>query len=150
MNDRSTHSHSPLRLPPLSPAAGKPLYEQLIEGIRREISSGRLVPGQPLPSFRELAEQTLVSLITVKRAYEDLEREGLIYCRSGLGTFVAEQGQVRSRAVKSARAEELIRQAVREARDAGLAQEEVLSLTKRLMKETGPVAWKQTQSKSGG
>jgi len=141
--------YTPLHLPPVSPAAGKPLYEQLIEGIKREISSGRLAPHQPLPSFRELAEQTLVSLITVKRAYEDLEREGLIYCRSGLGTFVAERGRDRSRAVKSAHAENLIRQAIREARDAGLTQEELLALMKRLVKETGTSAWKKPQSKSG-
>lgn len=124
-----------LLLPPISPAAPKPLYEQIVDGIKREISAGRLAPNAPLPSFRALAEDLLVSLITVKRAYDELEREGIIYRKQGLGTFVSENGVHRSREVKHARAEDLLRQALREAAEAGLSDYELLTLVKRLLRK---------------
>ncbi len=74
---------------PISPAATGPLYQQIVNGFKREIGEARLSGGTPLPSFRLLAEQLLVSIITVKRAYEELERDGIIYRRQGIGTFVA-------------------------------------------------------------
>ena len=72
-----------LTLPPISAAAPGTLYQQIVDGLKREVSEGRLAPGSPLPSFRSLAEELLVSVITVKRAYEELEREGIIYRRQG-------------------------------------------------------------------
>ena len=89
-------------LGPISPAAAGTLYQQIVDGLKREISEGRLPPGAPLPSFRQLAEDLLVSVITVKRAYEELERAGIIYRRQGLGTFVADHGGDRSREAKLA------------------------------------------------
>jgi GntR family transcriptional regulator len=114
-----------LLISPVSPASPGPLYQQIVDGIKREVSEGRLPAGSPLPSFRALAEDLMVSLITVKRAYEELEREGIIYRRQGLGTFVSEDGTDRSREVKRDRAEDLLREALREAREAGLSAEEV-------------------------
>jgi GntR family transcriptional regulator len=70
----------------------------------------------------------MVSVITVKRAYEELEREGIIFRRQGLGTFVAENGDDRSREAKVQRAGELMREAVREAAEAGLKEREILDL----------------------
>src|SRR5215470_14998824 len=93
-----------LRLGPISAASPGALYRQIIDAIKREVAAGRLAPGSPLPSFRALAEELLVSLITVKRAYEELEREGIIFRRQGLGTFVAERGHDRTRAVRRAAA----------------------------------------------
>jgi GntR family transcriptional regulator len=117
-----------LIIPPISPAGPGTLYEQIVEGLTREISEGRLAPGTPLPSFRVLAADLLVSVITVKRAYEDLEREGLVYRRQGLGTFVAEAAGDKSREAKRARAEALIREALREASEAGLSHREITRL----------------------
>ncbi len=114
-----------LSLPPISPAAPGALYDQIINGLKREISEGRLVPGAPLPSFRQLAADLMVSVITVKRAYEELEKEGIIFRRQGLGTFVAEQGGDRSRESKLTHARELIAEAAREAEEAGIARREV-------------------------
>ena len=125
-----------LLIPPISPAAG-PLYQQIVDGLKREISEGRLMPGTALPSFRALAEDLLVSVITVKRAYEDLERDGIIYRRQGLGTFVAEAARDRSREVKRQRAEALLRDAIREATEAGLRPEEILRLLKSLIRNEG-------------
>ena len=83
-----------------------------------------------------LAEQLLVSIITVRRAYEELEREGIIYRRQGLGTFVAADGRERSRAAKRVRAEALIRSAIQEAREAGLSSAEARAFVSRVTTET--------------
>ncbi|MFM2294928.1 MAG: hypothetical protein RLZZ350_1341 [Verrucomicrobiota bacterium] len=119
---------------PISPAADGALYQQIVDRIKREISEGRLKPGVALPSFRQFAEDLLVSVITVKRAYEELEREGIIFRRQGLGTFVAELGHDRSREAKLDTAQELFREAAREAAEAGLKQSEILELAHKIIK----------------
>ena len=126
-------------LGPISPAADGTLYQQLVDGLKREISEGRLKPGAPLPSFRQLAEDMLVSVITVKRAYEELEREGIIFRRQGLGTFVAERGADRSREAKLAAARDLLREGFREAAEAGLKPAELAALAQEILKEK-PIA----------
>jgi GntR family transcriptional regulator len=120
-------------LGPISPAAPGTLYQQIVDGLKREISEGRLAPGAALPSFRVLAEDLLVSVITVKRAYEELEQEGIIYRRQGLGTFVADRGLDRSRTAKLNAAKDLIRQATREAAEAGLTPAEILELARQII-----------------
>lgn len=125
-----------LLIAPISAAAG-PLYQQIVDGVKREISEERLPPGTALPSFRALAEDLLVSVITVKRAYEELERDGIIYRRQGLGTFVAEAARDRSREVKRQRAESLLRDAIREATEAGLGRDQILRLLKSLLRHEG-------------
>jgi GntR family transcriptional regulator len=120
---------------PISPAASGTLYQQIIDRLKREVSEGRLKPGEALPSFRQLAEDLLVSVITVKRAYEELEREGIIFRRQGLGTFVAEQGHDRSRETKLATARNLLAQGFREASEAGLKPVELLDLAREVLKE---------------
>jgi GntR family transcriptional regulator len=126
-----------LLIPPISPAAPGPLYQQIVDGIKREIGDGRLAPGSPLPSFRALAEQLLVSVITVTRAYAELEREGIIYRRQGLGTFVSDLAGDRNREAKTARARGLLQQALREAAEAGLTDDEVEELLHRAMRHRG-------------
>ncbi len=123
----------PLIIPPISAAAPGALYEQIVEGFKREISEGRLLPGTVLPSFRLLAEQLRVSVITVKRAYEELERDGIVCRKQGLGTFVAEQGSDRSRSVKIARARDLLAEARKQGLEAGLSDPEILSLLKSII-----------------
>lgn len=124
-----------LIIPPISPAAGGALYDQIVQGFKKEISAGRLKAGAPLPSFRALAEDLMVSVITVKRAYEELERAGIIYRKQGLGTFVADCGEDRSRQVKVERARDLMAQATREAKEAGLQGAEIVELLKSVMAE---------------
>ncbi|MFC1735018.1 GntR family transcriptional regulator [Candidatus Hydrogenedentota bacterium] len=119
---------------PVSSAAPGPLYQQIIDGIKREISEGRLETGTPLPSFRALAEELLVSLITVKRAYEELEREGIIFRKQGLGTFISENGAARSREVKRERTEDLLREALREGAEAGLSDKELMAMARKMLK----------------
>jgi GntR family transcriptional regulator len=122
---------------PISPAAEGALYQQIIDGVKREVNEGRLKSDSALPSFRQLAEDLLVSVITVKRAYEELEREGIIYRRQGLGTFVSRNGHDRSREIKLNAAQELFHQAAREATEAGLKSAEILELAERIIKERG-------------
>ena len=124
-----------LRLGPISPAAPGPLYRQIVEAVKREVASDRLPSGSPLPSFRVLAEELLVSLITVKRAYEELEREGIIYRHQGLGTFVAEKGSQRTKATKREAAREALRDAIVAGRQAGLADRELLQLLREELRE---------------
>jgi GntR family transcriptional regulator len=124
-----------LLIGPISPAADGALYQQIVDGIKREIADGRLQPGAALPSFRQFAEDLLVSVITVKRAYEELEREGIIFRRQGLGTFVAERGNVLSREAKLAAARELLKEGFREASEAGLKPEELVELAQEILKE---------------
>lgn len=121
----------PLRLGPLSAAAGGPLYQQIVDAVKREIAAGRLAPGSAMPSFRVMTEDLVVSLITVKRAYEDLEREGIIYRRQGLGTFVADRGDDRARDAHLTQAKEALRSAVEAGRAAGLSDREL----QRLLRE---------------
>jgi GntR family transcriptional regulator len=116
---------SKLRLGPLSPAAPGALYEQIVEAVKREIAAGRLTPGSAMPSFRALAEQLVVSLITVKRAYEELERDGIVFRRQGLGTFVADQGHDRTREVRRDAALQALRTAVLAGREAGMSDREL-------------------------
>ena len=123
----------PLILPPLSAAGPGTLYQQIVDGLKREVSEGRLRAGAPLPSFRQLAEDLLVSVITVKRAYEELEREGIIYRRQGLGTFVSKSALDRSREAKTERARELLREAAREAAEAGLGGRELVTLLETII-----------------
>jgi len=138
MSDRSPSWTLPL----ISPAAQGALYEQIIEGIQREISAGRLRPGDALPSFRQLATDLMVSVITVKRAYEELERAGILYRRQGLGTFVAETGQDRNREARQAEAAQLFQAAIASARQAGLSDREIVSLVRESLqspsKESNP------------
>lgn len=119
-----------LLIGPISPSAAGPLYQQIVDGVRCAVSEGRLAPGTALPSFRALAAELLVSLITVKRAYDELEGEGIIFRRQGLGTFVAERGATASRDAKLRIARVKFEEGAREAGEAGLAigQVEALAL----------------------
>ncbi|HWI61459.1 MAG TPA: GntR family transcriptional regulator [Symbiobacteriaceae bacterium] len=73
----------------ISPANPEPMYQQIMQQLRRKIVQGELEPGSALPSVRQLAADLTVSVITVRRAYDELEREGLLYTRQGMGNFVA-------------------------------------------------------------
>jgi len=122
----------------LSTGSQAPLYQQIIDAIKREVAAGRLTPGNAMPSFRVLATQLAVSLITVKRAYEELEREGIIVRHQGLGTFVALRAAARSRSSGRAAAVEALREAVRTGREAGLADRDLLTMLKAELEVGSP------------
>ncbi len=74
----------------ISHADPRPMYQQIIEQVCRRIAVGDWEPGQEIPSIRALAASTRVSVITVKRAYLELEHQGVLTTRQGRGTFVSE------------------------------------------------------------
>lgn len=73
----------------IDPAAASPIWRQIEDGIRRQVASGRLATGQPIPSVRELSRALRVNPATVSRAYQRLTDAGLLEVRRGEGTFVA-------------------------------------------------------------
>ncbi len=75
----------------ISNSSGQPIYEQICRQIKGAVASGKLKPGEPLPSIRNLARDLRISVITTKRAYEELERDGFICTVAGKGSFVAQQ-----------------------------------------------------------
>ena len=75
----------------ISNSAEKPIYEQIVQQIKNQIISGVLKEGETLPSMRLLAKELRISVITTKRAYEDLERDGFIETVTGKGSFVAKK-----------------------------------------------------------
>ena len=106
----------------------KPIYEQIADQIRAQILSGALKAGDALPSMRLLARDLRISVITTKRAYEELEREGFLASAPGKGCFVAPQDPALLRETQLRQVEELLSQAVDEARRGGLSLDELREL----------------------
>lgn len=104
-----------------------PVYQQMIEGLKRDLALGLVLPGERLPSVREMAAITALNPNTVARAYQEMERLGLIETRRGRGTFVALSPPFKTEAAKK-RIEELVEKILIEATNAGMDKEELLSL----------------------
>ena len=98
----------------------EPIYEQIYQQIKKDILSGELSAGYPLPSMRVLAKEIDVSIITTKRAYEELEKDGLIYSVVGKGSFVSEQNREMIIERKRKIIEEQITTAIRNSKEIGL------------------------------
>ena len=105
--------------------SGQPIYDQISGQIKAQILSGALSPGDALPSIRGLAKDLKISVITTKRAYEELERDGFLENVPGKGCFVAPQNRELLREAQLRRAEEFLAQAVEEARKGGITLEEL-------------------------
>lgn len=106
-----------------------PIYRQIVEQVKAVIASGLVAADDQLPSHRDLAKQLLVAPLTVKRAYDVLEQEGLVVTRRGLGTFVVGSGTP-VRAQADAELEARVRALVRHGRALGLGQGELLEAVK--------------------
>lgn len=126
------------RLPlDLSQASGVPYYRQVVDQVADLIRSGQLTAGERLPSVRELAAQLLVSLITVRRAYDELENAGLIVRRQGQGTFVGDDVRAASRRRALTEARNRLAEAVTTARQLGLEGAELRSCLEQLLEQKG-------------
>ena len=104
---------------------GKPIYEQIASQIKALIISGQLLEGDMLPSMRLLAKELRVSVITTKRAYEELEREGFITSQTGKGSFVAGKNAELVREAQLQKLEEQLTQAIETARIGNVSLEEL-------------------------
>ena len=116
-------------------SAGVPIYEQILRQIQGQILSGELREGEALPSMRLLAKELRVSVITTKRAYEELEREGFLVTVPGKGCFVAEQNRELRREAVLCQVEEHLAKAVEAAAAGGVTQAEVLEILETLYQE---------------
>lgn len=119
----------------ISNSSGKPIYEQITAQIKNMILNGTLKPGDALPSMRLLAKELRISVITTKRAYEDLERDGFITTMVGKGSFVGEANMELVREEQRRRAEEHLQAAVDVARQSGIEQEELMEILNLLFEE---------------
>ena len=112
----------------LSNSSGKPIYQQIADQVKEQVCSGALTAGEALPSMRLLAKELRISVITTKRAYEELERDGFLDNVPGKGCFVAPQNRELLREAQLRRVEDVLAQAVDEARKGGFSLSELQEL----------------------
>ena len=103
----------------------RPIYEQITSQMKNMILSGKLEEGSQLPSIRALAKDLRISVITTKRAYEELERDGFIITVAGKGSYVAENNSAVLKEEKMKQLEENVRRLIEEAYNSGISKEEV-------------------------
>jgi GntR family transcriptional regulator len=120
----------------LDPRDARPLYLQIMDAVRRALVVGSLRAEDPLPSVRELAAEILVNPRTVSQAYQELEREGVIYVRRGLGTFVAPNIHP-DREKRRALARGVAERALLDARHNGLGVDELVTIIREVAAEQG-------------
>lgn len=119
----------------ISNTSDKPIYEQITSQIKAMIMNGELEAGTLLPSMRTLAKELRISVITTKRAYEDLERDGFIYTVVGKGSFVAEKNMEFVREEQYRIVEEHLSKAVAGAKTGGISLKEMQDILSMLYEE---------------
>jgi GntR family transcriptional regulator len=108
-----------------NPSSGVPIYLQLMEQVKHAIETGALRPGEQLPGIRPLAEELVINVNTVAKAYRELEHEGVIELRHGSGAFVAETARPEKLADALRGAQSLVATTVERLRSRGLTVEEI-------------------------
>jgi GntR family transcriptional regulator len=119
----------------ISNSSPDPIYEQIVGQVKSQIISGELAEGEALPSIRKLAHELQISVITTKRAYEELEKEGLLDTVGGKGTFVASQNQEFMREKRMKVVEAKMTEALADARLMGVSLEELGEMLQLLWEE---------------
>ena len=112
-----------------------PIYEQIVVQIKQAIVAGELTEGEALPSMRALAKDLRISVVTTKRAYEDLERDGFVVTVAGKGCFVAPRNLELMREEQRKRVEQTLEQAVEQAQAASITLEEMQQMLSLLYEE---------------
>ena len=116
----------------------QPIYEQIVRQVSGQILSGALPPGTALPSIRALAKDLRISVITTKRAYDELEADGFLYTVAGKGCFVAEKNLDLIREQKLKELEDHLDAAVELAAQCGVSPAELHEMLRILLKEEEP------------
>ena len=111
-----------------NPSSGVPIYVQLKEQIRHAIETGALVPGDQLPGIRSLAETLIINPNTVIKVYRDLEQEGVLEIRHGLGAFIASRRRRRSKTEELRDAQRQVREFLEALKQQGLDEGELRRL----------------------
>ena len=112
-----------------------PIYEQIYAQLKAQIIAGELTPGEALPSIRALAKDLKISVITTKRAYDELEAEGFLYTVAGKGCFVAEKNLNLIREQQLKELEEHLAAAAGLAKSCGLSTKELVDMLHILLEE---------------
>ena len=115
--------------------ANQPIYEQIYSQLKAQILAGVLAPGEALPSIRALAKDLKISVITTKRAYDELEAEGFLYTVAGKGCFVAEKNLDLIREQQLKELEAHLTSAAALAKSCGLTVEELIDMLRVLLEE---------------
>lgn len=113
----------------------QPIYEQIYSQLKAQIIAGALSPGEALPSIRALAKDLKISVITTKRAYDELEAEGFLYTVAGKGCFVAEKNLDLIREQQLKELEDHLTAAADLAKTCGLTVEELIDMLRVLLEE---------------
>ncbi len=121
----------------ISNSSEKPIYEQITVQIKNAIISGQLEAGDPLPSLRFLAKELRVSIISTKRAYEELEKEGYIESIQGKGSFVTGRNRELMKEEQFRKIEECLQSAVDMARVSGISVKELEEVLEALYEDGG-------------
>lgn len=116
----------------IQPQGTLAIYEQIINQIKHVIVTGEMAPGEALPSIRGLAADLKVSVITTKRAYEELEKEGLIRSVAGKGFYVCEYNSDYFREKQLMILETHLAEVIQEAKEAGISCQELMEMMKTL------------------
>ncbi|MGL4655934.1 MAG: GntR family transcriptional regulator [Sarcina sp.] len=119
----------------VSNSSSIPLYLQIKSQIESEILKGNLNPSDPLPSIRVLAKELKVSIITTKKAYEELERDGLIQTVAGKGSFVSSKNNERLKEITMSKIEDSLSEIIKTAKSIDLAEENLIEVIKILYQE---------------
>lgn len=112
----------------ISATSNLPIYEQIVRAVKNEIIAGNLKEEDALPSIRGLARDLQISIVTTNRAYEELEKEGLIYSIAGKGFFISRQNTNMLMEKKMQGMENDIQELVRECKKSGISKEDMISL----------------------
>ena len=115
--------------------SGAPIYDQIYNQIKNEILNGNLQPDEALPSIRALARELRISVITTKRAYDELEKEGFLYAIPAKGFFVAAKNTELLREENLKQIESHLTEAVRLAASCGLAKNDLVEMLELLWEE---------------
>lgn len=116
----------------ISNSGEKPIYEQIVDQVKGMILSGNIEQGEPLPSIRFLAKELRISVITTKRAYEELENEGFITTVPGKGSFVSSTNTELLKEEHYRKIEDYFQKAVDVSRSLGMGKEELIEVLKML------------------
>jgi GntR family transcriptional regulator len=111
-----------------NPSLGVPIYLQLMEQVKHAIETGALRPGDQLPGIRPLAEELVINVNTIAKAYRELEHEGVIEIRHGAGAFVSQRAGGRNAVGKVRNAQTLIAATVARLRRRGMSDDEIRRL----------------------
>lgn len=123
------------------------IYEQIVNQLKDAIVTGKLSAGEALPSIRSLAGDLQVSVITTKRAYEELEKEGLIRSVAGKGFYVCEYNKDYLKEKQLMMLEKRLTEVIFGCRNAGLSDEYILEMVQTLLEESGTDCNSQTVKK---